>query len=79
MSDFGDTTSLEKTSLEAHVDLCAMRYAQLDGRLTSLEEKMDQVQKDIQEGQKSLKSTIISGAITILGGLLSLALVILSK
>lgn len=79
MSDFGDTTSLEKTSLEAHVDLCAMRYAQLDGRLTNLEEKVDAIQKDILEGQKSMKSTIIGGAITILGGLLSLAVVILSK
>lgn len=79
MSDFGDTTDLEKTSLEAHVDLCAMRYAQLDQRLTTLETKVDAVQKDILEGQKSLKSTIIGGAITILGGLLSLTLTILMK
>jgi hypothetical protein len=79
MTDFGETTSLEKTSLEAHVDLCAMRYAQLDSRLTNLEGKMDQVQKDILDGQKSLKTTIIGGAMSILGGLLSLALVILSK
>ena len=27
------TTSLEKTNLEAHVDLCAERYKQLDLRL----------------------------------------------
>ena len=67
MSDFGDTTDLEKTSLEAHVDLCAMRYGQLHSRLTSLESKMTAVQKDIIDGQKSLKATIINtgGAIII--------------
>lgn len=67
MSDFGDTTDLEKTSLEAHVDLCALRYGQLDLRLTSLENKMSAVQKDILDGQKSLKTTIIntSGAIVV--------------
>jgi len=79
MSDFGDTTALEKTSLEAHVDLCALRYGQLDARLTSLEVKMIEVQQSINEGNKSLRSTIISGAITILGGLLSLTLAILMK
>lgn len=79
MSDFGDTTALEKTSLEAHVDLCALRYGQLDARLTSLEGKMTAVQTSIDEGNKSLRSTIIGGAITILGGLLSLALAILMK
>ena len=79
MSDFGDTTDLEKTSLEAHVDLCALRYGQLDQRLTSLEDKVDAIQKDILDGQKSLKTTIIGGAVTILGGLLSLAMVLLLK
>jgi hypothetical protein len=76
MSDLGETTNLEKTSLEAHVDLCAMRYRQLDLRLSSLETKMDVIQKDIIDGQRSMKTTLIGSAATILGGLLSLALVI---
>lgn len=79
MSDFGDTTALEKTSLEAHVDLCALRYGQLDARLTSLENKMSAIQKDILEGQKSLKSTIITGAVTISVALISLAGTLLVK
>lgn len=62
MSDLGDTTTLEKTSLEAHVDLCAMRYRQLDLRLSSLENKMDIIQRDLIHSQKSLKSTIINSA-----------------
>lgn len=65
MSDFGDTTSLEKTSLEAHVDLCAMRYGQLDQRLSGLEKKVDEVQREIIQGQKSIKTTMINTAGTI--------------
>jgi hypothetical protein len=79
MSDFGDTTALEKTSLEAHVDLCALRYAQLDSRLTSLEQKMDAVQKDILDGQKSLKTTIITSSGTIAVALIGIIGTILAK
>lgn len=73
MSEFGDITDLEKTSLIAHVDLCAIRYGQLDQRLTRLENKVDDIQKDILEGQKSLKTTIITSAVTISVALISLA------
>ena len=76
---FTHPTDLEKTSLEAHVDLCAMRYQQLDLRLTSLEVKMDAVQKDIVEGQKSLKTTIIGAAATIVSGMLAIVITILMK
>lgn len=79
MVDFGDTTKLEKESLEAHVDLCAMRYQQLDLRLKTLEVKMDSVQKDITDGSKSLKAVIITSATTIVGGLIGLVLTILMK
>lgn len=79
MSDFGDTTDLEKTSLEAHVDLCALRYGQLDLRLTSLEHKMDKVQHDILEGQKSLKTTIITSSGTIAVALIGIIGTILTK
>lgn len=79
MSDFTDTTDLEKTSLEAHVDLCALRYGQLDLRLTSLESKMDAVQKDILDGQKSLKTTIINSAVSIVIAVLGIIGTILTK
>ena len=78
-SRFGISTELEKTSLEAHVDLCAIRYEQLDSRLVSLEIKMDLIQKDILEGQKSLKSTIIASAATMVGALLSIVITVLIK
>lgn len=79
MSDLGETTTLEKTSLEAHVDLCAMRYRQLDLRLSSLETKMDAVQREIIEGQKSLKVTLIGAAGSIVVTLIGVISTLLMK
>lgn len=71
------TTSLEKQSLEAHVDLCALRYQQLDQRLTSLETKVDDMHKDIVQGQKSLTKVIIGTAGTVIAGVLSVVVAIM--
>lgn len=73
------TTDLEKTSLEAHVDLCALRYGQLDLRLTNLEKKVDNIHEDIVEGQKSLSKVIIGTAGTIVAGVISIIIAILFK
>lgn len=72
-------TELERTSLEAHVDLCALRYGQLDKRLTNLEEKVDNVHKDILEGQKGLTKVIVGTAGTVIAGVISVILAILFK
>ena len=72
-------TNLEKQSLEAHVDLCALRYEQLDERLDSLESKVDVMHKDIMEGQKSLTKVIIGTAGTVVAGILSVAITLLMK
>lgn len=71
------TTELEKESLEAHVDLCALRYQSLDRRLTAIEEKVDDIHKDITEGQKSMTKVLIGTAGTIVAGLLSTIIVLL--
>jgi len=73
------TTDLEKTSLEAHVDLCALRYGQLDQRLTALEEKVETVHNDIIDGQKSMTKVIIGTAGTIIAGVLGIVVTILMK
>jgi len=73
------TTSLEKQSLEAHVDLCALRYGQLDARLTALEEKVETVHNDIIDGQKSMTKVIIGTAGTIIAGVLGIVVTILMK
>ncbi len=71
------TTSLERTSLEAHVDLCALRYQQLDSRLTSLEKKVDDIHEDIVTGQKSLTKVVVGTAGTVVAGVLSVVVAVL--
>lgn len=73
------TTQLEKESLEAHVDLCALRYGQLDQRLTTLEKKVDNIHEDIVEGQKSLTKVIVGTAGTVVAGVISIIIAILFK
>jgi hypothetical protein len=72
-------TDLEKQSLEAHVDLCALRYQQLDTRLNNLEVKVGHIHTDIIEGQKSLTKVIIGTAGTVVAGVLSIIIAIVTK
>lgn len=73
------TTTLEKQSLEAHVDLCALRYLQLDTRLTHLETKVGEIHDDIVEGQKSMTKVIIGTAGTVIAGVLGIVITLLLK
>jgi tetrahydromethanopterin S-methyltransferase subunit G len=70
-------TDLEKENLEAHVDLCAQRYEVLEGRLNKIENKVEEIHKDVTAGQAGLVKVIIGAAGTIVAGLLSTIVVIL--
>ena len=71
------TTELERNNLEAHVDLCAIRYEALEGRLSKVETKIDTLHTVISTGQQSMTKVIIGAAGTIVTGLLSTIIVIL--
>jgi len=79
MSDLAEISEIENENLEAHVAICAQRYKQLDLRLTMLEVKMDAINKDILDGQKSLKTTIINSAGGIIIALIGVIGTILMK
>lgn len=79
MSDLAEISDIENESLPAHTAICAQRYKQLDLRLINLETKMDSVQKDILDGQKSLKTTIITSASSIVVALIGVIGTILMK
>lgn len=74
------STELEKKSLEAHVDLCAVRYEQLDNRLTKVEQKLEKIESDVSDIKSMLNRSqkdqfkvllSISGAIiTVLLGII---------
>lgn len=79
MSKSLSTTALEKQSLEAHVDLCALRYENLDTRLTAIEKKVETIHTDIVQGQKSITKVLVGTAGTIVASLLSIVIVLLMK
>jgi hypothetical protein len=70
---------IEKENLEAHVELCAQRYEQLDSRLTKIEGKFSELQKLIEAGQNSMTKVIVGTAGTIVTGVLSVLFVLLTK
>lgn len=73
------TTKLERENLEAHVDLCAERYRQLETRLGNIEYKVVELAATIQNNQISMTKIMIGTAGTIVAGVLSTIVVILMK
>ena len=72
-------SELEKTNLEAHVDLCAERYKGLHDRLSAIEQSLKRISDDMLVGHKSSNKTLIMTAGTVVAGLLSTIVVILMK
>jgi prefoldin subunit 5 len=70
------STDIEKKSLEAHVELCAERYGNLDERLSSLDSRMGKLETLITEVKTAIASapnesnkTLIAVGTTVLGAL----------
>ena len=72
-------TELEKTNLEAHVDLCTERYNRLHDRLSAIEVRLGKINDDMKTGHKSNSKTVIAAAGTVIAGLLSTMVVLLIK
>jgi hypothetical protein len=72
-------SDLEKTNLEAHVDLCSERYKGLHDRLSSIELALKRINDDLSNNHKSSNKTLIMTAGTVVAGLLSTIVVILMK
>lgn len=62
----------ETEDLETHVSICHERYLTLDARLVKLEADVSEIKEDIVEGNKSLKTTIITTSGTILVALIGI-------
>ena len=72
-------TELEKTNLEAHVDLCSERYDRLHDRLSAIEHRLSKINDDMKMNHKSHSKTVITAAGTVIAGLLSTMVVLLMK
>lgn len=73
------TTDIEKENLEAHVELCAERYKQLELRLSTIETKVGNLAEKIEDSNSSMSKVIIGATATIVAGLLSTVITILMK
>ena len=73
------TTEHEKQSLEAHVDLCAIRYQSLDNRLVKVEAKIEELHCDIKKGNSSTMKAVIGAVVTIVVALIGAVATILSS
>ena len=60
------TLDIEKRSLEAHVDLCAERYKNLETKLGSLERRMDKFEQHLVEIKDSVSKSGTEGNKTII-------------
>ena len=70
-------TELEKTNLEAHVDLCSERYKGLHDRLSAIEHRLSKINDEMKQNHKSHSKTVITAAGTVIAGLLSTMVVLL--
>jgi hypothetical protein len=71
------TTDLERTSLEAHVDLCAIRYDSLDKRLSKVEEKLEELADTMKNSNTALIKVVVGAAGSVIASLLSVIIVVL--
>jgi hypothetical protein len=73
------TTDIEKENLESHVELCALRYSALESRLTVIEEKVGTLQDIIEKSHMSTIKILIGTAGTVVAGVLSTLVVVMTK
>lgn len=80
-----EATDIEKKSLEAHVELCAERYNQLEQRFTHVEDRMDGLQSLMREVHDMVaklnekrNDQLISWGIGIIGSLVAVTLYLIT-
>lgn len=78
------TYDIEKKSLEAHVEICAERYSNLETKLENLDERMDKLEGHIVDIKDSIgkvssdsSKTIITIGLSIFGVILTALLGVL--
>jgi hypothetical protein len=79
-----ETTEIEKKSLEAHVELCAERYNQLEqrfehveGKITGLETLLREVHDMVQRMGEKRTDQLISWGVGIIGALIATTIYLL--
>ena len=66
-----DKISKESEDLETHVELCAIRYQELDHRIDKIDNKLDEVSKGLVSLQNTFKSDLIKAVSAIIVAVLT--------
>tara|TARA_R110000796_G_scaffold707_9_gene2647 strand:+ start:18 stop:257 length:240 start_codon:yes stop_codon:yes gene_type:complete len=74
-----ETTEYERAHLEAHVDLCAIRYAQLNERLEKVETAVSELHQGVVKGNKGLIKAMIVAVSTVVVALVGAVATIISS
>lgn len=74
-----EPSDIERESLDAHVSICAIRYHQLDTRLTIIEAKVIELSKAIEDSKNSMTKVIIGATSSIVASLVGVIITILMK
>ena len=74
-----EPSDIERESLDAHVSICAIRYSQLDSRLTTIETKVEKLASAIEDGRNSMAKVIIGATGTIVASIIGLIVTLLAK
>ena len=71
-------TEIEKQNLEAHVEICAVRYSNLETKIDNLEHRMDKLERHLVDIKESLTAKVsgqdkqtVSIIVSILGVILA--------
>jgi tetrahydromethanopterin S-methyltransferase subunit G len=72
-------TNIEKTNLEAHVELCAERYNRIETRLDNIEDKVGKLQSTIEKSHSNMVKVMVGTAGTVIAGVSSVIITVLSK
>ena len=73
------TTEIEKSNLEAHVELCAERYKHVESRLEIIESKVGALAEKIEDSKSSMNKVIVGATSVIVVALLATIFTIVIK
>lgn len=71
-------SQIEKESLEAHVEICAVRYSNLETKLSNLEQRMDKLEGYLVGIRDSLDSRLEDRSKAVMGWTISILGIVLS-
>lgn len=77
--EMSEPSSFEKTHLETHVELCALRYSALETKLADIENKVSDLSKSLKSSYNSTTKVLIATAGTVVASVLSTLIIILTR